>query len=143
MVAMQARTRRSQTTTVEFLRAQWVTFVSALVLFLAVEAALQAPARPVASVGSARTIGLVVAGFGFGVLVAARFVERPLPCSADALVGAYRTRFFLRVAFANSGALVGFVLSFTTGRWWVYAFGLAPPLVGQVTPPPPRRRWRV
>src|SRR3954465_12518740 len=40
-----------------------------------------------------------------------RVVERPMPC--DALAGYFRTRFFLRIAFANTTALFGFVFAFT------------------------------
>ena len=50
--------------------------------------------------------------------------ERPLDCSSDsALVQAYRTRLFLRIAFAESIALFAFVFCFVNGPKWIYYLG--------------------
>ena len=55
-----------------------------------------------------------------------RVVEKPLDCSDDRrLAESYRTRFFLRIAFAESAALFGFVGFFTASEWWVYPGGVA------------------
>ena len=59
-------------------------------------------------------------------VVTPRWVERPLDCaSANALAGSYRTRFFLRVAFAESVALFGFAFAFVGGAAWIYFLGAA------------------
>ena len=49
--------------------------------------------------------------------------ERSLPCDSEAaLAAAYRSRFFLRIAFADTTAVVGFVGAFSgTGSWVYYA----------------------
>jgi hypothetical protein len=52
--------------------------------------------------------------------------ERPLDCSSQAaLAGSYRTRFFLRVAFAETVALFAFVFAFIGGPGWIYYAGAA------------------
>jgi len=49
-------------------------------------------------------------------VVISRRCERPLDCaSAKGLAGSYRSRFFLRFAFAESVALVAFVFAFSGG----------------------------
>ena len=53
-------------------------------------------------------------------------VERPLDCSTDEkLAGSYRTRFFLRIAFAETVALFGFVFAFIGAARWIYYLGAA------------------
>lgn len=67
----------------------------------------------------------MVAAVGIVGLIAGRLLNRRLYCSSDeALVCSYRIRFFLRVVFAQSAALVGFALSIAPGLWWVYLLGL-------------------
>jgi hypothetical protein len=64
-------------------------------------------------------------------------MERPLDGSSEsALVGTYSTRFFLRVAFSEIPALLGFVAAFATGELWVYGLGvlLAAPGLLQAAP---------
>jgi F0F1-type ATP synthase membrane subunit c/vacuolar-type H+-ATPase subunit K len=56
-------------------------------------------------------------------LVVARVAEKPLDCAA--LSGSYRTRFFLRLALAESVALFGFVFAFIGGGKWIYYAGAA------------------
>src|SRR5262249_49114381 len=59
-------------------------------------------------------------------VVIPRTVERPLNCSTPtALAFGYRTRFFLRMAFAQSVALFGFVFAFTAAPSWIYYVGAA------------------
>ena len=55
-----------------------------------------------------------------------RKAERPLDCSSlTSLASSYRTRFFLRVAFAETVALFGFVFAFIGGTIWIYYAGAA------------------
>jgi hypothetical protein len=72
---------------------------------------------------------LAVATFTFP-----RVVERPMPC--DALAGYFRTRFFLRIAFANTTALFGFVFAFTAVSNWLYYFGVLLSIPGLVRAAP-------
>ncbi|MDQ1509645.1 MAG: hypothetical protein QOG50_1489 [Actinomycetota bacterium] len=65
-----------------------------------------------------------------------RMFERPMPC--DSLAGYFRTRMFLRLAFANSIALFGFVFAFTAMSGWLYYFGLALSVPGLVRAAPTR-----
>ena len=58
-------------------------------------------------------------------LVVVRSVERPLSCESEtALAGSYRTRLFIRLAFAESTALLGFVASFLIDGNWIYFFAV-------------------
>ena len=80
-------------------------------------------------------VGLVVLS-GLIAWFEPRF-EKPLDCSSDvALAGSYRTRFFLRAAFAESIAMIAFVGSFMSRVWWLYPLGLAMSLVnfGRLAP---------
>jgi len=63
-----------------------------------------------------------------------RIFERPMPC--DSLAGYFRTRMFLRLAFANSIALFGFVFAFTAMSGWLYYLGLALSIPGHVRAAP-------
>jgi hypothetical protein len=70
-------------------------------------------------------------------------VERPLVCTDDvALAGSYRTRFFVRVAFAETAALFGFVGFFIASVWWVYPAGAAITLIGFARAAPTRAKLR-
>ena len=54
-------------------------------------------------------------------LVGERVIEKPLDCATDAtLAGTYRTRFFLRIAFADAVALYGFCFAFIGAPKWIY-----------------------
>jgi F0F1-type ATP synthase membrane subunit c/vacuolar-type H+-ATPase subunit K len=54
-------------------------------------------------------------------IVVTHVADRPLDCTSPAtLASSYRTRFFLRLAFAEPVALLGFVFSFTSQTAWVY-----------------------
>jgi hypothetical protein len=95
-------------------RAVVVNFSLSLVLFGCVIASLAMPH------GSAGWLGAVGAAALMSV-VADHFTERPLDCSSDAsLAASFRARFFLRVAFAESVTLIGFMLAFTVGPKWVF-----------------------
>ena len=53
--------------------------------------------------------------------IAVHRIVRPLPCDSDArLAAGFRARMYLRVAFADSTALFGFVAAFVTTSSWVY-----------------------
>jgi F0F1-type ATP synthase membrane subunit c/vacuolar-type H+-ATPase subunit K len=55
-----------------------------------------------------------------------RVSEKPLDCSTrTTLAGSYRTRFFLRVAWAEVVALFGFVFVFIGAATWIYYVGAA------------------
>lgn len=71
-----------------------------------------------------------VAALGIGSVVAVRAFDR-LDCSSEpALFVTYRTRFFLRLAFAETAALVGFLGFLITGEPLVYVVGAAFAAVG-------------
>ena len=93
-----------------------VTFTWALVLFGVVLAFLDLGPDdgedPAVSLGVAVAI---VAAAGLVSLVAANFIPALDGSSDSTAAQTYRTRFFLRLATAESVALVGFVLCFLTG----------------------------
>jgi hypothetical protein len=100
------------------LREVWVSFTTAMILFgvVLVFAVGSAPTRP----AGGWVVGLaVVAGLCLGAQ--ARFGRRALNCNNLAsLAESYRTRFFLRTAFAELIALCAFVATFLVGEWWLY-----------------------
>ncbi len=69
---------------------------------------------------------------GIVALVARRlFADRALDCTDGAtLASSYRTRFFLRMALAESTALIGFALCFVTQSPWPYVVALPFTAVG-------------
>jgi hypothetical protein len=88
------------------------------------------------------SVPLVVAGCAVA-LVLQRLVPRPLDDSDPAaLATSYRTRFFLRLAFAEACALLAFVACIAVGPAWVYAIGLVGALVGFRTAAPSRANLR-
>jgi hypothetical protein len=92
------------------LRLLFTSFAMSLVLIGVVVIALTGsgtaePDRPAASVVAAGVVA-----YGVLSLFAPRVIERPLDCTDEtALLSGYRTRLFLRIAFAHAAALVGFV----------------------------------
>lgn len=111
------------------LRALCVVFAASLLLIWVVVAFLAGDdTRPGVS-GEAGAI--LVATVGTVTVLAARYVRRPLDCRSDArLAETYRQRFFLRIAFANSAALVGFTTFFLTSNPAVYPLALVFSAVG-------------
>ncbi len=82
----------------------------------------------------------IVVVFGGACLLAQHFLAKPLDCtSAQSLASTYRTRFFLRMAFAESAALVGFVVDIALGPWWVYFIAVIFTAVGFALLAPTRR----
>jgi F0F1-type ATP synthase membrane subunit c/vacuolar-type H+-ATPase subunit K len=122
------------------LRQVFMSFCLAIVGFGVVLAFLwPSQSKEAASPGLA--IGLVLLGAAAGI--AGRFIEKPLVCTDDrSLAGSYRARFFLRIAFADTGALFGFVGFFITSEWWVYPAGAAIAFVGFARAAPTRARLR-
>jgi hypothetical protein len=113
------------------LRKLFANFVGALIMIGATVVLLSATTtvnpHPIATVDVA--IGVVVCGV-FSVL-APRLVERPLDCSGEQrLAATYRIRFFLRLAFADTAALLGFVGFILSNNGWLYALGAAFAAVG-------------
>lgn len=124
--------RQSRGDPLVVLRRVFLSFCTALVLILVVVVV-------VVETGEQRTAGLSVAAAagitavaGIAALMARRFfADRPLECSdAPALANSYRTRFFLRMAFAETTALLGFVLSFVAQSPWPYVVALPFTAVG-------------
>lgn len=89
--------------------------------------------------GDKATLGWVIAlvALAAAASVFPRLVERPLSC--DDLAGGYRTRMFLRIAFANSIALFGFVFAFTSMSNWLYYVGVLLAVPGFVRAAPTRQ----
>ena len=117
---MQSRLRRSGTDGLTLLRQITMSFSASTVLFGVVLAFVRLRG------GRVLLSLVIVAVLAFVVTAIERTVERPLDCSSiTALAGSYRTRFFLRVAFAETVALFGFVRAFHGGTMWVYSAGAA------------------
>ena len=111
------RTRRDPITSI---RIVYLTFVVALVLYGYVLLFIT-PFRSEHD-GLGWTIG--IGALAAVNLVVVRRVERPLSCESDtALAAGYRNRMFVRYAFAESTALLGFVAAFTIQGNWIYFFG--------------------
>lgn len=144
---MQQRLRRSKLPALILMRRTFVMFGGSLATFGIIRVALGSTDVGWSS-GSAATAGVAIVVIGLAVqFVVARFLDPPLPCGAPAAVAAgYRAKFFLKVAFAEAPSLFGFTLSFVSGFWWVYLFGLIPTGVGLVRAAPTRasveREWR-
>lgn len=118
------------------LRQVFVSFVMALVLVSVVRIVL---GEMTDDPQSGLAAGIVVA-VGVVSLVLGGVVKRDLDATSDAtLRSSYRTRFFLRLAFAESAALVGFVVSVSIGPLWVLWIGMAFTLVGFVRLAPTTR----
>lgn len=129
-LAVRSAGQPSSASALGVLRQVLVSFGVALVLIGVVVAVLSAGDQPVDGPSSGIVAGVII-GYGVLSVVLPRMIEPPLDCSSDAaLAGAYRTRFFLRVAFADATALLGFVGFFLTGEAWLYPLGAAFTVVG-------------
>ena len=130
----------SATNPLVLLRQAFITFCMGIVMFGIVLAFLwpsqsKEPHSPPLALGLV-ALGMIAAVVGWAV-------ERPLVCTDDAsLAGSYRTRFFLRIAFAESAALFGFVGFFIASVWWVYPAGAAIAFIGFARAAPTRARLR-
>jgi len=135
--------RRAQRTRgIEALRAVFVGFVFAVLLFGVVLAFLPLKrADPGwSATGALAAVGIV----GVACLCAVVVLHRkPLDHdSVGSLAQSYRKTFFLKIAFSESVALVAFVLSFLAASHLVYPLGLAFTLVGFGIVAPGRRDVR-
>jgi F0F1-type ATP synthase membrane subunit c/vacuolar-type H+-ATPase subunit K len=122
------------------LRQVFMTFCLAIVMFGVVLTFLW-PSQSTEPESPALALGLL----GLGVIagITGRLIEKPLLCANDAsLAGSYRTRFFLRIAFAESAALFGFVGFFIASVWWVYPAAAAITFTGFARAAPTRTRLR-
>jgi F0F1-type ATP synthase membrane subunit c/vacuolar-type H+-ATPase subunit K len=120
------------------MRQVFLTFCVAIVLIGVVVAFLYSGSEPLPDPSPGPAVGLLVVA-AVGVLTA-RFVEKPLQCEDDVrLAASYRTRFFLRIAFSEAAALLGFVGFFLTYAWWPYPVGGAIAAVGFTRAAPSRR----
>jgi F0F1-type ATP synthase membrane subunit c/vacuolar-type H+-ATPase subunit K len=100
------------------LRAVFLSFSSALVLFGVVLAFLDVPNGPVLP-----WLAYVIVSAAASV-VAVQVTVKPLDCSSAAtLATSYRQRFFLVIAFSESVALFAFVFTFIGGPRWIYDVG--------------------
>ena len=147
MFLLQRRLRTSTLPTLLLVRRVLVMFATAGLGFGAILAALGSRHTAWSSGSALRLGGVVLVGGLLLQLVARRFLTPPIPCGEPkAVAAAYRVRFFFRAVIANAIAYVGFTLSFITGRWWVYLFGLAAAAVGMGVAAPTRaaveREWR-
>jgi hypothetical protein len=69
---------------------------------------------------------VIVLAHAAGVVVVTRLLNPPPNCSSErSLAGWYRSRFFLRLAFAESVALFAFVFTFIGAPVWIYFVGAA------------------
>lgn len=85
----------------------------------------------------------IVVGVGLICLALQRTLPRPLDCTTPAtLAASYQTRFFLRIAFAETCALAAFVVFVALGPGWVYAVGLAFAMVGFAAAAPAQANLR-
>jgi hypothetical protein len=76
-------------------------------------------------------VAVVVCLLGMASLLGERLIERPLDCSTIARLGStYRSRFFLRIAFANAIALIGFVGFMVTNEGWILLLAALFALIG-------------
>jgi F0F1-type ATP synthase membrane subunit c/vacuolar-type H+-ATPase subunit K len=122
------------------LRQVFLSFCLAIVMFGVVLAFLW-PSQSKEPDSPGLAIGLVGLGLAAGIM--GRFVEKPLVCANDsALVGSYRARFFVRIAFAESAALFGFVGFFIASVIWVYPAGAAIAFIGFARAAPTRTNLR-
>ncbi len=110
------------------IRKVFLSFSMALVSFLFVLTVIDTSVEDPPFSPTAAALGVLAIGF-VQVFVSWQFT-RDLPCDIGGLLGMYRTRFFLRIAFAEAAALIGFTLVFITGSLLPYLAGLIPAAVG-------------
>jgi hypothetical protein len=122
------------------LRRVFLSFCVAIVLFLWVLGFLDLGGS--GNVALSGTAAATLAAI-FGVVCLAssrRFVNRPLDCaSGQSLSSSYRERFFLRLAFGEAPALVGFVLVFLARTRWPYVIGASFTAIGFAWAAPTKR----
>lgn len=117
------RKKHSQPDGLVALRGLYLTFVFAIAMIGVVVAMLDATGDPTGLFDPVPA-AVVVVVVGVVTVVVRRVARRALPCaSPSAMAAAYRTRFFLEIAFAEAAALIGFAAFMVTGAGWLYALG--------------------
>ncbi len=107
----------------------FVAYVVSVVLFGVVLVFVVPPGNDEASLNWVAV--LIVAGVGLVGLVGVKLLERPLDCTDDqTLMAAYQTRFFVRIAGTESGALAGFITALVVHDAVAYLPGLALTTIG-------------
>lgn len=122
---------------IEPLRATFVAYMAGVVLF-AIPLAFVALHHASGATTTACVGAVLVAGV---VCIAAitMFQRRPLDASSPAtLADTFRSNFFLKLALAEFIALVGFTLTFVSGRFVVYPVAVALSLVAFAVAAPTR-----
>ncbi len=122
---------------IESLRSIFVSYIAGVVLFgipLAFVARhSSSDATTTACIGAVFVAGVV------SIAAVTMFQRRPLDASSPArLADTYRSNFFLKLAFAEFIALVGFTLTFVSGRFVVYPVAVALSLVAFAVAAPTR-----
>jgi F0F1-type ATP synthase membrane subunit c/vacuolar-type H+-ATPase subunit K len=124
---MQRRLRRSRLDGLTLLRQVVLSFSATLVLFGVVLAFMPAPRGRAVPLLALLAILAVVA---IATTLLGNVMGRPPDCSSPrALAGNYRTRFFVKLAFADSVGLLGFVLALRAGPRLIYYLAAAFTLV--------------
>jgi hypothetical protein len=119
------------------LRRKFVSFAGSLVLVALVVAVISTSTGSSEHALPAVDIAVILCLVSVALLIGERLIERPLDCSTPArLAAAYRIRFFVRLAFAHTAALLGFVGFILTNRAWLYPLGAAFALIGYLRLPP-------
>lgn len=131
------------------LRQLFVQFLVGATLMVAV-AMLVAPevqaSRSAQTTAAAVLLVFGVACFATGAWIAGR---RPYDCSDDEhLLASYRTRFFLRIAFADTVVLSGFIAVMVLGARWLIVAAAVPAIVAFAAVAPSARnlerlQWRL
>jgi F0F1-type ATP synthase membrane subunit c/vacuolar-type H+-ATPase subunit K len=125
------RARRSGGGGLVVLRGLFLSFCAAIALVGLVVLVLSA-GEGIEQGADGTTVAIAVAVAGVVLLVASAW-RRPLDGSSEqALAQSYRRRFFLRMAFAEAAALLGFVGFILTGNPAIYLVGAAFTVVGFV-----------
>lgn len=107
------------------LRRIFVSFASALLLFLVVLVTIFPPEQAARTSGAGVAIGVLVGGM-MALAAALAVRRRTLTCQdVTGLVRSYVQLVFLRIAFAQAPALFGFVGAFLVEALWPYLLGLA------------------
>jgi cbb3-type cytochrome oxidase subunit 3 len=139
-LAIRRAQRSGDANVLQLLRLLFTSFAMSLVLIGVVVIALADSEPAEADRPAASVVAAGVVAYGALSLFAPRLIERPLDCSDEtALVSGYRTRLFLRIAFANAAALIGFVGFFLSGAAWMYPLGAIFAVMGYVRLAPSRR----
>jgi hypothetical protein len=137
LVIVLTRRTGKGTSVLAMLRQVILAFAAVLLLILGVLARLELDVDdpPV----SPAVAALVVLVWGLGGLLVSRQAEKELACDdVGALLGSYRTRFFVRLALAESPAMIGFAAAFVTGSLLPYVAGLIPAAIGFARAAPTR-----